>query len=38
MAFTARDTMVLALAEDAAAIVELAGGQVGLHSFSGTAL
>lgn len=38
MAFTARDTMVLALVEDAAAIVELAGGQVELHSSSGTAL
>jgi molybdenum transport protein len=38
MAFTARDGMVLALAEDAAAIVELAGGKVELHACSGTAL
>jgi len=38
MAFTARDSMVLALAEDAAAIVELAGGKVELHASSGTAL
>ena len=38
MAFTARDRMVLALAEDAAAIIELAGGSVELHASSGTAL
>jgi molybdenum transport protein len=38
MAFTARDAMVLALAEDAAAIVELAGCRVDLHAFSGTKL
>lgn len=38
MAFTARDRMVLALAEDAAAIIELAGGKVDLHASSGTAL
>jgi molybdenum transport protein len=38
MAFTARDGMVLALAEDAAAIIELAGGKVELHASSGTAL
>jgi molybdenum transport protein len=38
MEFTARDAMVLALAEDAAAIIELAGCQVDLHAFSGTTL
>ncbi|MGQ0682342.1 ModD protein [Bradyrhizobium sp.] len=38
MEFTARDTMVLALAEDAAAIVELAGCQVDLHAPSGVVL
>ena len=38
MAFTARDTMVLALAEDAAAIIELTGCRVELHAASGTAL
>lgn len=38
MQFTARDRMVLALAEDAAAIIELAGGKVDLHASSGTAL
>jgi molybdenum transport protein len=38
MAFTARDRMVLALAEDAAAIIELVGGKVELHASSGTAL
>jgi molybdenum transport protein len=38
MEFTARDTMVLALAEDAAAIIELAGCQVELHASSGAAL
>ena len=38
MAFTARDRMVLALVEDAAAIIELAGGRVDLHAASGTAL
>jgi molybdenum transport protein len=38
MAFTARDRMVLALAEDAAAIIELAGGSVDLRAASGTAL
>ena len=30
----ARDKMVLALAEDAAAIIELAGGRVDLHALS----
>jgi len=38
MQFTARDAMVLALAEDAAAIVELTGCQVELHASSGAAL
>ena len=38
MEFKARDKMVLALAEDAAAIIELAGGRVDLHASSGTAL
>ena len=38
MEFTARDNMVLALAEDAAAIIELAGGTVDLHASSGAAL
>ena len=38
MAFTARDAMVLALAEDAAAIIELAGCRVDLHAFTGTEL
>ena len=38
MEFKARDRMVLALAEDAAAIIELAGGRVELHASSGTAL
>src|SRR5664279_4155224 len=38
MEFKARDKMVLALAEDAAAIIELAGGKVDLHASSGTAL
>jgi molybdenum transport protein len=38
MTFKARDAMVLALAEDAAAIIELAGGEVELHACSGTAL
>jgi molybdenum transport protein len=38
MRFTARDAMVLALAEDAAAILELAGCKVDLHAASGTAL
>lgn len=38
MEFTARDNMVLALAEDAAAIIELAGGRVDLHASSGAAL
>jgi len=38
MTFTARDNMVLALAEDAAAIIELAGGKVDLHASSGSAL
>ena len=36
MQFTARDTMVLALAEDAAAIIELAGCRVDLFASSGT--
>lgn len=35
MAFTARDTMVLALAEDAAAIIELSGCRVDLLASSG---
>ena len=38
MEFAARDKMVLALAEDAAAIIELAGCKVELHACSGTAL
>jgi len=38
MEFKARDKMVLALAEDAAAIIELAGGKVDLHASSGTVL
>jgi molybdenum transport protein len=38
MQFTARDTMVLALAEDAAAIIELAGCRVELFASSGTML
>lgn len=38
MQFTARDAMVLALAEDAAAIIEIAGGKVDLLAASGTAL
>ena len=38
MAFTARDSMVLALVEDAAGIVELAGGKVELHASSGDTL
>lgn len=38
MQFTARDSMVLALAEDAAAIIECAGGRVELHAGSGSAL
>jgi molybdenum transport protein len=38
MEFVARDGMVLALAEDAAAIIELAGAQVELHASSGAAL
>ncbi len=38
MQFTARDAMVLALAEDAAAIIELAGCKVDLRARSGTAL
>ncbi len=38
MQFTARDAMVLALAEDAAAIIELAGGRVELFASSGTML
>ncbi|MGB9116268.1 ModD protein [Bradyrhizobium sp.] len=38
MQFTARDTMVLALAEDAAAIIELAGCRVELFASSGTVL
>jgi molybdenum transport protein len=38
MWFAARDPMVLALAEDAAALIELAGGQVELHATSGTRL
>jgi molybdenum transport protein len=38
MHFTARDTMVLALVEDAAAIIELAGCRVDLYASSGTML
>ncbi|MCF2525040.1 ModD protein [Bradyrhizobium sp. G127] len=38
MQFTARDPMILALAEDAAAIIEVAGGRVDLHAGSGSAL
>ena len=38
MQFTARDKMVLALAEDAAAMIELAGCKVDLRASSGTAL
>ncbi|HVQ72616.1 MAG TPA: ModD protein [Bradyrhizobium sp.] len=38
MQFTARDAMVLALAEDAAAIIELAGCRVELFASSGTTL
>ncbi|MBB5046740.1 molybdenum transport protein [Rhodopseudomonas rhenobacensis] len=38
MQFFARDPMLLALAEDAAAIIELAGGRVELHATSGTRL
>jgi molybdenum transport protein len=38
MQFTARDKMVLALAEDAAAIIELAGCRVELFASSGAAL
>jgi molybdenum transport protein len=38
MQFTARDAMVLALAEDAAAIIELAGCKVDLRASSGTTL
>src|SRR6266567_4008813 len=38
MQFTARDAMVLALAEDAAAIIELAGCRVELFAPSGTTL
>jgi molybdenum transport protein len=38
MQFTARDTMVLALVEDAAAIIELAGCRVELFASSGTML
>jgi len=38
MAFTARDSMVLALVEDAAAIIELAGGKAELHASSGDML
>ncbi|CAN5371706.1 ModD protein [soil metagenome] len=38
MQFTARDPMVLALAEDAAAMIEFAGGRVDLHAFSGSRL
>jgi molybdenum transport protein len=38
MEFTARDSMVLALAEDAAAMIELAGCRVDLRATSGTAL
>src|SRR6266536_5808374 len=38
MQFTARDAMVLALAEDAAAIIELAGCRVELLASSGSTL
>jgi molybdenum transport protein len=38
MTFTARDAMVLALADDAAALIELAGADVELHAVSGDAL
>lgn len=38
MQFTARDAMALALAEDAAAIIEFAGGRVELHASSGSML
>ncbi len=38
MQFFARDPMVLALAEDAAAIIELAGGSVVLHAATGEPL
>jgi molybdenum transport protein len=38
MQFTARDMMVLALAEDAAAIIELAGCRVEVFASSGTLL
>jgi molybdenum transport protein len=38
MQFTARDPMVLALVEDAAAIIELAGGRVDQHAVSGAML
>jgi molybdenum transport protein len=38
MRFTARDQMVLALAEDAAALIELAGCRVELFAASGTVL
>ncbi|MGO9359467.1 MAG: ModD protein [Xanthobacteraceae bacterium] len=38
MQFAARDPMVLALAEDAAAVIELAGGRVELNAASGTRL
>jgi molybdenum transport protein len=38
MQFTARDKMVLALVEDAAAIIDLAGCQVDLFASSGTVL
>ena len=38
MQFAARDAMVLALAEDAAAIIELSGCKVDLLASSGTAL
>src|SRR6266700_4332165 len=38
MEFTARDKMVLALVEDATAIIELAGCRVELHAFSGSTL
>jgi molybdenum transport protein len=38
MTFAARDPMVLALIEDAAALIELAGGSVALHAASGDVL
>lgn len=38
MTFAAREPMVLALAEDAAAIIEMAGCRVTLHARSGTAI